>query len=387
MSDTRFDVIVAGVGAMGAAACFHLTRRGARVLGLERFGIPHELGSSGGHTRLIRLAYFEHPDYVPLLRHAYGNWHELESRVGRKVLHQTGAVYIGPPEGHLVAGSLQAAVAHGIEHEMLSPAAVAERCGPFELPEGFAAFYEPAAGFLLAGEAIASHAELALAGGAKLHAFEAIQSWRANADGVEVTTDHDTYSADRLVITAGAWSQELHGEIDVELTVTRQAVVWLWPNEPDRFRLGRFTCWGIEDDTPGFRGIYYGFPMVPGQPGLKMAHHAPGEEATPAHLDRSVRRGDAESIETVVDKFIPLAKGPLVNVKICMYTMSPDEHFVIDAHPEHANVILACGFSGHGFKFASAIGEALADLTLDGRSELPIAFMSLERFSSSRSAG
>lgn len=381
MSDKgRFDVIVAGVGAMGAAACFHLARRGARVLGLERLGIPHELGSSGGHTRLIRLAYYEHPDYVPLLHRAYHNWRELESSVGTKLLHETGAVYIGPPDGHLVAGSLQAARAHGIEHEMLSPAEVVERCGPFEVPDGFAAFYEPTGGFLLAQESIASYAELALARGAELHAAEAMQSWSAGANGVEVTTDHGSYAADRLVVTAGAWSEQALGELGVELTVTRQAMVWLWPNDPDRFRLGNFTCWGIEDDTPGFRGIYYGFPIVPGQPGLKLAHHAPGEEATAEHMDRLPRKEDAHTVDDVLTKFLPLAKGSVINIKLCMYTMSPDEHFIVDVHPEHSNVVFGCGFSGHGFKFASVIGEVLADLALDSRSDLPIEFMSLKRF-------
>ena len=379
-SKGRFDVIVAGVGAMGAAACFHLARRGARVLGLEQLGIPNELGSSGGHTRLIRLAYYEHPDYVPLLRRAYDNWREVESSAEIKLLHETGALYIGPPGGHLIAGSLQAARAHGIEHEMLSPAQVVERCGPFEVPDGFASFYEPAAGFLLAQESIASLAELALANAAQLHAAEAMQSWSAGPNGVEVTTDHGSYSADRLGITAGPWSGHVLGDIGVELTVTRQAVVWLWPRDPDRFRLGNFTCWGIEDDTPGFRGIYYGFPMVPGQPGIKLAHHAPGEEATAEHMDRSPRKEDAHTVDGVVKKFLPLANGPVINMKLCMYTLSPDEHFIVDVHPEHSNVVFGCGFSGHGFKFASVIGEALADLALDSRTDLPIDFMSLKRF-------
>ena len=263
---------------------------------------------------------------------------------------------------------------------MLSRAEVVERCGPFEIPDGFAAFYEPAAGFLLAQESIASHAELALASGAELHAAEVMRSWSADANGVEVTTDHGSYAADRLVVTAGAWSEQVLGDVGVELTVTRQAVVWLWPREPERFRLGDFTCWGIEDDTPGFRGIYYGFPMVPGQPGLKLAHHAPGEAATAEHMDRSPRKEDAHSVEGVVKKFLPLANGPVINIKLCMYTSSPDEHFIVDVHPEHANVVFACGFSGHGFKFASVMGEVLADLALDSRTDLPVDFMSLTRF-------
>lgn len=378
--DRHFDVIVAGIGAMGAAACFHLARRGLSVLGLEQLGIPHELGSSGGHTRLIRLAYYEHPDYVPLLRRAYHNWRELESLAGRELLNQTGAVYIGPPHGNLVGGSLRAAKQHGIEHQMLSTAEVREHCGPFEIPDGFGAMYEPEAGYLLAQEAIAAHAELAMLSGAELHALEHVQSWRTDANGVEVTSEHVTYHAKRLIVTAGAWSASLLGEIGVDLRVTRQAVVWVWPQEPERFRLGSFTCFGIEDDVPGFRGIYYGFPMVPGRAGFKLAHHAPGEAATPEHLDRSPRKEDASSVEDALRKFLPLAHGPVTNVGICMYTLSPDEHFIVDVHPDHPNVVLACGFSGHGFKFASVIGEALADLAMAGRSDLPIEFMSVKRF-------
>lgn len=379
------DVIVAGVGAMGAATCHALARRGARVLGLERFDIPHAAGSSGGHTRLVRLAYYEHPDYVPLLRRAYQGWDALGEAAGAPILHRTGALYLGPPEGELIAGSLQAARAHGLAHERLDPAEARARWGPFRVPPHFDALYEPDAGFVLCERAIAAMAEQAMGCGAELHGREPVRAWHVEHGGVRVVTDRATYHAGHLVITSGAWTGALVRDLGVPLTVTRQVLGWVWPRAPERFALGRFPCWAAQDDAPGFEGIYYGFPMMPGAsaaPGLKVAHHAPGPETDPDHLDRAPTATDEDDFRPALARYLPDANGPLLSMRVCMYTMSPDHHFVLDRHPEHHRVTIGCGFSGHGFKLAPAMGEALADLALHGRSELPIDFLSLDRFES-----
>jgi sarcosine oxidase len=378
-----FDVIVVGVGAMGAATCYALSRRGVRVLGLERFDVPNSQGSSGGQTRLIRQAYYEHPDYVPLLRRAYELWDTLGDEIGVKLLHRTGALYMGRPEGALVAGSLAAARLHGLAHELVDPGAVGERCGPFRVPEHFAVMHEPEAGFLLCDRAIAAFAERALRHGAVLHAREQVRSWIADKDGVRVVTDRATYQAAHLVLTAGAWTSALVRDLGIPLTVTRQVLGWVWPRDPDRFALGRFPCFAIEDDAPGFQGIYYGFPLMTGVPlevpGLKIAHHAPGPVAHPDALDRTTTAADEGDFRPALSKYLPDADGPLLSMRVCMYTMSPDQHFVIDRHPVHANVTIGCGFSGHGFKLAPTMGEALADLAMHGRSELPIGFLGRAR--------
>jgi len=376
----KYDAIVVGIGAFGSAACDHLARRGARVLGLEQFEIPNALGSSGGETRLIRLSYFEHPDYVPLLRRAYRNWDELGDRTGEKVLFRTGAIYIGRPQGELISGSLRAARNYNIDHAMLSPIEVRERCGPFNIPEGFAAMFEPEGGYVRSLRAIACHAEQARRHGANLRPGEAVQSWDSAADAVRVTTDKGVYHADKIIFTAGSWTAQLLQELPVKLTVTRQPLFWIAPSDSAPFRSGRFCCWAVQGDAPTFQGIHYGFPIIDDQKAMKMGHHFPGQISTPQTLDRNPRPADFQSLAPVFDTFLPTAQGPVAGSMVCMYTNSPDGHFIVDKHPEHDNVILACGFSGHGFKFASALGEALADLALDGRSELPIGFLGLQRF-------
>lgn len=385
-----FDVIVVGVGAMGAATCHALARQGARVLGLERFDVPHAQGSSAGQTRLIRLAYYEHPDYVPLLRRAYELWDALGEETGVPLLHRTGALYLGRPEGELIAGSLRAAREHRLAHEVLDAAAVEQRFGGFRVPEGFAAMHEPEAGFVLAERAIAAMAERALHHGAELHGREPVRSWQVDRGGVRVVTDRGTYHAGHLVFTAGAWTAPLVRDLGVPLTVTRQVLGWVWPRVPERFALGRFPCWAIEDDAPGFQGIYYGFPLMTGAameaPGLKVAHHAPGPATHPDALDRATTAADEGDFRPALSKYLPDADGPLLSMRVCMYTMSPDQHFVIDRHPAHERVTIGCGFSGHGFKLAPVMGEALADLALHGRSELPVAFLGRARFAAARPA-
>lgn len=376
----QYDVIVVGVGGFGASACYNLARRGVRVLGLEQFDIPNAMGSSGGDTRLIRLSYFEHPDYVPLLRRAYQAWDEIGRLTGEQLLFRTGAVYIGRPEGGLLSGSLRAARTHGIAYEMLDRDALRERCGPFELPEGFAAMFEDAGGYITSLRAIARYAEQARQLGADLHPGEQVRSWDALPGGVRVTTDRSSYHAGKLLFTAGSWSGRLLAGLPLRLSVTRQPLFWVMPPQAERFRSGRFSCWAVQGDAPGSTGIHYGFPMVEGQSAMKVGHHYPGEVSTPEQMDRNLRSDDFAVMKPAFDTFLPEGRGPMVRAMVCMYTNSPDGHFIIDHHPEHPDVVLACGFSGHGFKFVSVLGEALADLVLDGKSALPVAFLGLDRF-------
>lgn len=380
----NFDVIVLGVGAMGASCCDHLAQRGARVLGLERFDVPHQLGSSGGQTRLIRKAYYEHPDYVPLLERAYRNWDALDARLEAPVLHRCGCLFVGPEEGPLVAGTRRAAAAHDLPLERLDPDATRRRW-PIEVPEHFSVLFEPEAGFVLSERAIGAYAELAARAGAEIHAREPALDWQTDDDGVTVRTARATYTADRLVVTAGAWSPQLLAGLGIELRVSRQVVGWVWPRAPERFELGAFPCWAIEDDGEGFEGIYYGFPLLRagrfgGERGLKLGHHRVG---TPTDADRIVREAsaaDEADFRRPIDRYLPLADGPTQAVRVCMYTLTPDHHFIVDRHPGEPRVTVACGFSGHGFKFASVIGEALSDLALDGSTELPVGFLGVERF-------
>lgn len=382
MNRNHYDVIVLGVGAMGASTCYHLARRGARVLGLERFGVPHAFGGSHGFSRMIRLAYYEHPDYVTLLRRSFDLWDELEAETGQKLLHLTGGLYIGRADCDLVAGSKQAADQHGIEYETLDHGALQREAPAFHLPEQYVGFREAKAGFLVPELTIAASAAAAMRRGAEIHGHETVLDFSSSGSEVEVRTDRATYRADRVIVSGGAWTNRLITDLGVTLSVTRQIMAWTWPRVPERFELGRLPCWAVDSAEPGepFRGIHYGFPMMPDNPGFKIALHYPATPVDPDQVSRTPTEEDERTVMPFVRDVIPEADGPLLAIRTCLYTNSPDSHFIVDHHPEQDRIVIACGFSGHGFKFASVIGEALADLALNGRSDLPIGFLGLSRF-------
>lgn len=378
-----FDTIVLGTGAMGSAACFHLARRGVKVLGLEQFGIPHALGSHHGDTRMIRLCYYEHPDYVPLLRRAYALWEELENHSAQRLLHMTGGIYMGPESSEFVNGTVHAAKLHSLEHELIPRQEIARRFPQFHVPDDFVGVWEPNAGFLLPEKVVAAHAVLAMRHGAELHGHEPAIEWKADAGGVTVRTAKDTYSARHLVICGGAWSDQLRMQVSSPLTVTRQVLGWVQPKKPELFAHGVLPVWAI-DHVDGTQ--HYGFPMLEGEafgsarPGFKIAHHWHGPATSADTINRLPQAEDENDFRPTLRAMIPDADGPLLSMAICMYTCSPDSHFIIDTIGAGRNVTYACGFSGHGFKFASVIGEVLADLALEGKTAHPIGFLSPQRF-------
>ena len=373
----NFDVIVVGVGAMGAATCSALARRGVRVLGLEQFDLPHARGSSHGYSRVTRTAYYEHPDYVPLLRRAHTLWAELEQESHERILDLVGGLYLGPPNGPLVGGSLRSAQEHGLRHEMLDHAALARRYPQFTVPEDWVGLLESEAGFLRPELAISAFADCAMKRGAEIHGHEEVMSWEASASHARVTTRHATYEAEKVVFAGGAWSNRLVRDLGVDLVVTRQVLGWVWPRDWQAFQPDKLPVWMIDrlDGT-----VYYGFPMITQSPGFKLALHAPLQPTDPNHVAREVLPGDEETFRPCLRQFIPKADGPLLALRTCLYTNSPDGHFIVDRHPQHARALVAAGFSGHGFKFASVIGEALADLATRGNTSLPIDFLGLGRF-------
>lgn len=374
-----YDVIVAGVGAMGGAAFDHLAGRGVRVLGIDPWGVAHGQGSSGGETRLIRKAYFEHPDYVPLLERAYHNWRALEQDSGQSLLHETGTLYLGPPDCDLISGSRRAAASHGLALETVDDWMLGERFPLFRRPQGYEALFEPEAGFLLSGRAVRAQITRGIHHGADLISDERVLSWRAEPGSVTVTTERDTYTAGALVLASGAWSGRLLADLELTLDVTRQVLFWLQPAPALPFTLDHLPCWAVQ--RPDAPGLFYGFPALPpalsDQPGAKLAQHHPGRPQDPDAAREPPAAAERHALLAAVQDFLPDLHGPVTGSRTCLYTMSADGHFIVDRHPAHANVVLACGFSGHGFKFAPVIGEALADLVLDGATRLPIEFLGL----------
>ena len=295
----------------------------------------------------------------------------------QKLLHITAGVYIGPPRGELVGGSLESARRHGLAHELLDHAALRRRFPQFHVPEDWQALYEEKAGFLLPERVVAAYAEAALRRGAELHGHEPVIAWNADSNGVAVGTPGREYRAEHVIFCGGPWSGRLLNHLGVQLRVTRQVMGWVWPRRPELFELGRFPVWAIENPDGS---LQYGFPLFEGSPGLKTAHHGP--EAAVPDPDRVVRDelpGDVETFKPALARFLPDGDGPVLAMRICLYTNSPDHHFIIDRHPNHDRVTFACGFSGHGFKFASVVGEVLADLAIAGNTSLPVEFLRIRR--------
>jgi sarcosine oxidase len=371
--NATFDVIVLGVGGMGSAACAELARRGRRVLGLEQFPLVHARGSSHGHTRIIRTAYAEHPDYVPLVRRAFEKWYDLEQLTGRHLLTPCPCLNAGWDGSDHVRGVRESVRAHGLDAEELTGDEMNRAFPAFRFPAYFSGVLEQNAGFLYVEECVRAHIDTAVSLGATINGEEEVREWTVLNDGVEVTTARGTYHAAKLVVTAGAWATDLLGSIGVPLAVMRQTLLWF--DAPlERFRRDRFPIFIA--DTP--RGAFYGLPAIDRR-GVKIArHYGAPELPSPDGVDWNVTPDDVSAARSLLDEYVP-GLGAFTGGQVCMYTVTPDRHFVIDVHPHFPQVVLACGFSGHGFKFASAVGEVLADLALDGKTRHEIGLFSARR--------
>jgi len=371
------DVIVVGLGAMGSATAYQLARRGQSVLGLEAFGRAHQLGSSGGLTRVIRLAYFEHPDYVPLLRAAWELWPQIEAETGRRLLLKTGGLYCGRRGSAVLDGAVLSAQRHALPHELIDAAEARRRFPALRLDEDMAALHEPLAGLLYPEECVDAHLALAQRHGAELRFEERVTDWSASGDGIEVRTDRGRYLCSRLVLAAGAWLPGLVPDLDLPLTVERQPLFWFEPTgSPHLLAPDRLPVYIVELDA---EHAFYGFPHLPDQ-GVKVARHHGGRPTDPDTVDREATDADEAEVRQFVERYLPLAAGRRLDARVCMYTNTPDFNFIIDRHPADERVVLLSPCSGHGFKFSSVIGVIAADLATDGATGYPIEFLSLQRF-------
>lgn len=381
MPSTHFDVIVAGLGAMGSQALAECARRGVRVAGFDRFAPPHDQGSSHGRSRIIREAYFEDPIYVPLVRRAYERWAALEAESGTSLYRRTGGLCYGPEDGDLVRGAVRSAVQHGLPFEALDAAAIRERFPAFEVRDEWVGVLEPRAGMLAPEACIQAALDVAEAHGAEVFRHEPVLRWVQEGDGVRVETPDGTYHAGRLIISAGMWVRSLLEErapardLPLPLTVQRNVLYWFTPaRDADLFTADRFPVFLGEVE----RGLmWYGFPDT--GDGVKVALHHFGPPVEPDAVDRAVHPSEVAHIRRLIARYLPAANGTLLETGVCTYTNAPDEHFIIDTHPDASRVIVASPCSGHGFKFSSAIGEVLADLVTSGTSRFDLAPFALSR--------
>ena len=371
----QFDTIVIGVGGMGSATCYQLARRGQRVLGLERFAIPHEHGSSHGYTRIIRLAYYEHPSYVPLLRRAYDLWREIERQAGEQLLYITGSLDAGPEASWVFQGALRSAREHDLPHEVLTSADINARFPGYQLPADTYGLYQPDGGFLTPERATVAFVNAARASGAEIHADERVLDWVPTAGGVRITTEQGAYEAGSLVFTAGAWNATLLPFLRGLASPERQVLAWLQPHQPELFTPARFPVFNLL--VP--EGRYYGLPSFD-VPGFKFGrYHHLAEVADPDAPRAEPTAADERLLRAFAKRYFPAGTGPTLLLKTCLFTNTPDEHFLIDRHPDCQQVFFASACSGHGYKFASVIGEILADLAERGETRHDISLFRLAR--------
>ena len=375
-----YDVIVVGLGGMGSATAYHLAARGRRVLGLEKFGPAHSFGASHGGSRITRQSYFEGPEYVPLLVRAYDLFDRLAADSGTDVMTLTGGVMVGLPESRTVSGSRQSAERWGLEHEMLSAGDLKRRFPTMAPQPDEVALYEAKAGFVRPEATVAAHLTLAARAGADLRYHEPMESWAATPGGVQVSSTAGTYTAGHLVISPGPWAPRLLADLGVPFAVERQVQHWFQP------------VGGVEPYLPDRHPVYiwedrsgsqiYGFPAIDGPDGgAKVAFFRRGTPTTPETLDTEVHDDDITAMATAAGARLPSLPGRFLRGEPCMYCTTPDEHFVIAPHPALEAVTVACGFSGHGFKFVTVVGEVLADLATTGTTAHPISLFDPRRLS------
>jgi sarcosine oxidase len=373
-TERHFDVIVLGGGTMGTAAAWALGKRGLKTLLLEQFHHVHDQGSHGGETRVIRHAYAESPEYVPLVRRADQLWQELQASVGEQVLVRCGGLELAAPGFAHARAARASADAHGLSYEWLTPEEVVSRWPAFRVPEDWDALYSPDSGFLLTEGALRRMADAARALGATILEQTQAVGWGAELEHVWVDTPVDRYEADALIVTAGAWATKSIADLDLPVRILRKTLWWQEVVDPRQFEPERFPV--FITDSPA--GEIYGFPVY-GAPALKIANHAGGEVVDLETVDRSTRPGENRDCLELAARVLPGVTSRVMKSAVCLYAMTPDTDFIVDRHPLLPRVAIGGGFSGHGFKFAPAIGELLTELIVDPVAE-SIPRLQLSRF-------
>lgn len=381
--DILYDCIVVGMGSMGSSALYHLSEIGLNVMGLDQFHPPHTNGSHSGQTRIIRKAYFEHPDYVPLLEEAYKGWEKLEKCTGANKLHQVGFLYMGYRGNEVMKGVEHSARKFNLKLNHLVHSDFAERYPYFHIPGNFDSIMEEEAGYVKPEEAIDDYLKLASGNGAKLIFDTRVMRISDEGERIKIQTEKKSFYSKKVIVSAGSWIKSLIKDFPVKLTVTRQLISWWTVKDPERFTHSGFPCWTIIHE--GDPGIYYGFPIMKqddyGNPlAFKVAHHTPGSEISPEDLHSFDPIREKEKLLKILNKYLPSVEPKFLKMTACLYTNSPDEHFIIDFLPKSSNkILIASGFSGHGFKFIPVIGMILRDLVEKEKTEFPIGLFGLGR--------
>ncbi len=374
MTIPHYDAIVLGGGTMGSAAAWDLAKRGLRTVVFEQFHHVHDQGSHGGKTRIIRHAYAEGEAYVPLVQRADQLWQELEALTGQRLLVRTGGLELAAPGYRHARAARESAELHGLPHEWVSPVEAGCRWPAFHIPDDWDVLFSPDAGYLLTEPSLRAMASAATSLGDEIREHAPVTDWGATDSGVWVVAGDETVRADLLIVTAGAWATSVLADLGLDLTPLRKVLWWLAVDRIDQFTRDRFPI--FVSDSP--HGEIYGFP-IDDHAGLKIANHAGGAPTTAASIDRTIRPGEQADVVGFAAKVLSGVTDRVLESAVCLYTMTPDGHFIVDRHPRWPRVVFGAGFSGHGFKFATAIGETLASLAVDPR-QAPLPHFAIDRF-------
>ena len=375
-----FDVIVIGAGAMGSAAAYYLGKRGQRVLLLEQFELDHRKGSSYGHSRIIRYAY-DHPEYVELAKDTFPLWFAVQEELGETLYFKTGGIDFGPADDETLQATIRAVQMNDIGHEMLSVDEAQERFPQFRFNNDFNVLYQPDAGLVAASKAVRGHIRLAQSYGAIVKDRTSVESIRINNDSVDVSTAKEEYVARNLVVTAGSWAKNLLEQTDLNLPLVplRCQLDFMAPADMESYESERCPVW-IAHVGKLFPNGIYGIPSHLDS-GFKIAFHAGPAVRDPSEVDYTPDESNVAALRPFMRAHIPgIAEAAVRESRICLYTQTPDKHFIVDAHPEHKHVVIGAGFSGHGFKFSTMIGKMLTDIALDGATPHNDSLFKISRF-------
>ncbi|MEK7402090.1 MAG: N-methyl-L-tryptophan oxidase [Gemmatimonadota bacterium] len=372
----KYDVAIVGLGAMGSAAAYSLAKRGAKVIAFDRLAPPHHMGSTHGHTRIIREAYYEHPLYVPLVRRSYELWAELERECGEKLFMQTGGLWVGPEQGELLKGAVESVRTHNIAHDLLSAAQITERFPAYRARPEWVGLLEHRAGMLAPEKCVHAFHVGAIQLGAQLKLGSEVVSWSVGSRGVSVSTHAGTYDAERLIVAAGAWLPGLAKKMSLKipLEIERQMSHWFQPDVAGEKYRATITPVALFE-MPGDMFLTMGDEGH----GVKCGKHHSGLPTSPETVNRVVSDAENAAARSILDEVMPGAAGKLLDARVCLYTNTPDRHFIID-WIEHGRALLLSPCSGHGFKFATGIGEIAAQMTMEGKTAMDISPFSLSRF-------
>ena len=375
MKKNIYDVIIIGLGAMGSAASYYLSKNGVKVLGLDTYEPPHKLGSSHGHTRVIREAYHEGTSYVPIVKKAYELWNELDHEIEDKLILEYGGMYLGD-DGKYLSDAKKSAKKYDIPIKEFSSKEIKEKYNILNPPNNFKGLLENRSGAVFPEKAISNFLSKSINNGSSHNYNEKVIVWEKQSKFYKVETDKNNYFAEKLIFSSGAWIKNLVPSLKLPVKIERQVLFWFDPiKDKDKFHYSNMpnTGWDLDNGME-----FYTQPNIENK-GFKVAMHHNGKFISENDLNRESNADDLSIVKNFLEEYIPLANGKLIDSRVCVYTNTPDLDFIIDFYPNDENIIICSPCSGHGFKFTPAIGEICSELVINNAANYDLSEFSIKR--------